>query len=177
MIGKERSFVSERGKDLAAFGRECWNAASEFRADRLRNKRYTFGDQWRDPVTVDGHVMSEEEYIRREGNIPLKNNLIRRLVRNVVGVFRKEFSEQLSEWDAEERRHAAFLGMWGAMRLIAGARGLSGLRPRLSSRRPLSSGALSGNILWLPSCGDGCDQRSPRRPGAGSNAAKRHSRP
>ncbi len=106
MIGKERSFVSERGKDLAAFGRECWNAASEFRADRLRNKRYTFGDQWRDPVTVDGHVMSEEEYIRREGNIPLKNNLIRRLVRNVVGVFRKEFSEQLSEWDAEERDHA-----------------------------------------------------------------------
>lgn len=107
MINCKGSFITERGRDLAAFGRECWNAASEFRADRLRNKRYTFGDQWRDPVTVDGRVMSEEEYIRREGNIPLKNNLIRRLVRNVVGVFRKEFAEELESLGEEERRHAS----------------------------------------------------------------------
>jgi hypothetical protein len=35
-------------------------------------------------------MISEEEYIRMQGNIPLKNNLIRRLVKTVVGVYRNQ---------------------------------------------------------------------------------------
>ena len=37
--------------------------------------------------------MTEEEYIARQGNVPLKNNLIRRLVRNVLGVYRSQAKE------------------------------------------------------------------------------------
>lgn len=69
-----------------------WNAMSEFRSDRRRCKRYCYGRQWDDYIEVDGQMMKEEEYIRSQGNVPLKNNLIRRLVRSVLGVFRNQYS-------------------------------------------------------------------------------------
>ena len=71
----------------------CYLAMDRFRRDRERNKRYAYGDQWGDKITVDGRTMTEEEYIRQQGNIPLKNNLIRRLIRSVVGVFRQQQTE------------------------------------------------------------------------------------
>ena len=69
-----------------------WAAMEQFRSRRERAKRYCYGRQWDDIVEVDGRKMSEEEYIRSQGNIPLKNNLIRRLVRSVLGVFRNQYS-------------------------------------------------------------------------------------
>lgn len=74
-----------------------WLQMDDFRKERERNKRYTYGRQWDDLITVeiDGEkkTMTEAEYIKRQGNVPLKNNLIRRLVRNVVGVFRNQDKE------------------------------------------------------------------------------------
>lgn len=64
---------------------------SNFRSQRERAKRYCFGRQWDDIIEVDGKHISEEEYIRSQGNVPLKNNLIRRLVRSVLGVFRNQY--------------------------------------------------------------------------------------
>ena len=61
--------------------------------DRERNKRYTYGFQWDDMICVDGKSMTEEEYIKSQGNVPLKNNLIRRLVRSVLGVYRSQSKE------------------------------------------------------------------------------------
>lgn len=66
-----------------------WNGMAQFRKQRERCKRYTYGDQWKDRVYVDGQWMTEEDYIRRQGNEPLKNNLIRRLVKNVLGHYRE----------------------------------------------------------------------------------------
>lgn len=70
-----------------------YQAMYRFRRDRERNKRYVYGDQWSDIVCVNGKKMREEEYIMQQGNIPLKNNLMRRLVRNVVGVYRSQSTE------------------------------------------------------------------------------------
>ncbi len=64
------------------------------RKDRARCKRYVYGDQWKDRITVDGRVITEQQYIAEQGNIPLKNNLIRRIVRNVLGVFRDSLEQQ-----------------------------------------------------------------------------------
>lgn len=75
---------------------ECqtyYQAMYRFRRDRERNKRYVYGDQWSDIVCVNGKKMREEEYIMQQGNIPLKNNLMRRLVRNVIGVYRSQSTE------------------------------------------------------------------------------------
>lgn len=70
-----------------------YQAMYRFRQERERNKRYVYGDQWSDIVCVNGKKMREEEYIMQQGNIPLKNNLMRRLVRNVIGVYRSQSTE------------------------------------------------------------------------------------
>lgn len=102
---------NSRGESLLSLGKACWNSAAPFRASRLRNKNYAFGNQWGDPITVDGITMTEEEYIMREGNIPLKNNLIRRLVRNVLGVFRERLADTVKGWEEADRRRASLNNM------------------------------------------------------------------
>lgn len=68
----------------------CWERMATFRQNRLRNMRYCYGDQWGDYVMVDGKKVREEDYIRSQGSEPLKNNLIRRLVKQVLGLYRSE---------------------------------------------------------------------------------------
>lgn len=70
-----------------------WNQMARFRAERERNKRYTYGDQWGDLIDFEGEKITEKEYIKRQGSIPLTNNLIRRLVRSIVGVYRSQNKE------------------------------------------------------------------------------------
>lgn len=82
----------------------AWTGWERFREERRRNKRYTFGDQWCDTITVDGESMTEERWIEKQGCVPLKNNMIRRLVRSVVGVFRQNFKvPAVSARDPEEK--------------------------------------------------------------------------
>lgn len=100
------SIITDDGIAALETAMHCWNAGATFRKERSRNKAYTFGDQWKDSINVDGHTMTEEEYILREGNIPLKNNLIRRLVRNVVGVFRNRLAERMGKWNADDMARA-----------------------------------------------------------------------
>lgn len=82
-----------RAFDILMEAQYYWNQMADFRRERDRNKRYTYGKQWSDIVCVDGKKMTEEEYIKKQGNLPLKNNLIRRLVRNVLGVYRSQSKE------------------------------------------------------------------------------------
>lgn len=77
--------------ELLQRAQECYNSLREFRAERDRCKRFTCGDQWGDLIEDQGRMIRESEYIRSQGNMPLKNNLIRRLVRNVLGVYRNRF--------------------------------------------------------------------------------------
>lgn len=86
-------FDGRRAFHLLVQAQHYWNNMSDFRKDRERNKRYAYGDQWKDLIKVDGETMTEEEYISKQGNVPLKNNLIRRLVRNVLGVYRSQAKE------------------------------------------------------------------------------------
>jgi hypothetical protein len=84
-----------RAYDVLMMAQQYWNNMDRFRRDRERNKRYTYGDQWDDTIEVDGCRMTEEQYIKSVGNVPLKNNLIRRLVRNVIGVYRSQSKEPI----------------------------------------------------------------------------------
>lgn len=72
---------------------EYWNNMDRFRRERERNKKYTFGDQWSDVICVEGKRMTEEDYIKEQGNIPLINNHIHRLVKQFIGVFRSQSKE------------------------------------------------------------------------------------
>lgn len=84
-----------RAFEILAEAQMCWDNMHRFREDRERNKRYNYGDQWKDNIKVDGKLMSEEEYIKSQGNVPLKNNLIRRLVNTVLGVYRQQSKEPI----------------------------------------------------------------------------------
>lgn len=83
--------IFEENLELLERASKCWNSLQTFRNNRERCKRFTYGDQWQDMIDDRGLRMTEEEFIRSQGNFPLKNNLIRRLVRNVLGVFRNRY--------------------------------------------------------------------------------------
>lgn len=87
MLGNSRAF------DVLWEAQTYWMAMETFRTDRERNKNYTYGKQWDDCICVDDKMMKEEDYIRSQGNIPLKNNLIRRMVQAVLGVYRSQAKE------------------------------------------------------------------------------------
>lgn len=92
-VKRDKLHNSQRAYDVLAMAQTYWSNMDDFRRERERNKRYTYGDQWDDTITVDGCRMTEGEYIQKQGNVPLKNNLIRRLVRNVIGVYRSQSKE------------------------------------------------------------------------------------
>ena len=79
-------------KDMSLLdeARRMWDSMSTFRKNRERCKRYCYGDQWSDLLWIDGQWMREDCYIRSQGSEPLKNNLIRRLVKQVLGLYRSD---------------------------------------------------------------------------------------
>lgn len=92
-VASAKRYGDRRAFDILMEAQYYWNQMEDFRKDRERNKRYTYGFQWDDMICVDGKSMTEEEYIKSQGNVPLKNNLIRRLVRSVLGVYRSQSKE------------------------------------------------------------------------------------
>ena len=93
VVFSQKHFGDRRAFDVLMEAQHYWNQMDDFRHDRERNKRYTYGFQWDDIICVDGKKMTEEDYIKTQGSVPLKNNLIRRLVRNVLGVYRSQLKE------------------------------------------------------------------------------------
>ncbi|MDE5927657.1 MAG: hypothetical protein K2G98_04185, partial [Duncaniella sp.] len=70
--------------------REAWEACADIRTMRRRLKGYTYGRQWADKcIDRNGMTTTDEEYARRCGRRPVTNNLIRSLVKSVVGRFRQ----------------------------------------------------------------------------------------
>lgn len=86
-LGRGRAF------DVLLEAQNYWMSMETFRRDRERNKNYTYGKQWDDYICVDGRKMREEDYISSQGNVALKNNLIQRMVRAILGVYRGQAKE------------------------------------------------------------------------------------
>lgn len=76
--------------DLLWQAQEYWYELSSVRREGERCRKYYFGDAWSDYVYVDGRRVREDDYIRSQGKVPLQTNVIRRLGRNVVGLYRDE---------------------------------------------------------------------------------------
>lgn len=94
-----------RGLDIINEAQNYWYRMTSFRRRRQRCKDYAYGRQWGDVVCIDGEMMTEEEYITRQGRTPLKNNLIRRLITQIIGVYRNQAKEPIcTARDREEQR-------------------------------------------------------------------------
>lgn len=74
-----------------------WNIWSEFRARRSHSARFTYGEQWcdyvADPNNPAGPRIREDRAIENTGRRPYTNNLIRQLVKTVVGRYRTHAAE------------------------------------------------------------------------------------
>ena len=85
--------------DAAVFAAayDAWCGGSALRQSRVRYKDFTYGRQWGDKVeTPSGHIMTEGEYSRVCGRTPQTNNIIRQLVKTIVGRFRAMLREDVA---------------------------------------------------------------------------------
>ena len=79
---------------------QAWSAGSALRQSRLRNKRFTYGDQWSDVTTdASGRQVTEWQRYSENGPAPITNNLIRQLVKTVVGRYRSQVIDKESSSD------------------------------------------------------------------------------
>lgn len=86
-----------------------WASRGKIYDTRRRLKRYTYGDQWADVLYNDrGDSMIESALIRAKGRQPITNNLIRRLIKTIVGRYRdmatrnKWYSVEKDTYEADE---------------------------------------------------------------------------
>lgn len=85
----------------------AWQSLEKFRTEAKRCSMYVFGDQWGDIITdpQSGKQITEAEYIKKQGKVPLRNNLIRSLIRTVLGQFASAKTESICvARDRDEQR-------------------------------------------------------------------------
>ena len=76
-------------KHVLEAARDAYAAQGDLRRRRMRYKRFTYGDQWGDIVRDSrGALVREGDLMAAGGRPPLTNNLIRRLVKTIVGRWR-----------------------------------------------------------------------------------------
>ena len=99
-VGKERDVhLLERCNIL-------WDNLAEFRQDRARAIRFAYGDQWADTIVVNGKVMTQREYLMKQGNAVLQTNQIKSKVETIVGVMVKEQNEPIcNARDRDEQQY------------------------------------------------------------------------
>lgn len=67
------------------------DSLAAFRRNRARNMRYAFGDQWSDTIPDSfGRPVREGDFAAGSGAHPITNNLIRPLVKTIVGRYRTD---------------------------------------------------------------------------------------
>lgn len=69
----------------------CWNALDEARRKLRRSLMYSYGDQWGDYVTDPDTLsqITEGDLIKKNGKVPLKNNMIAPILSNIDGQLRQ----------------------------------------------------------------------------------------
>lgn len=88
--------------------RDAWLAAAAFRSRRDRYKRYTYGDQWSDLLPDShGHLCREGDLVADTGRKPLTNNMIRQIVKIVIGRYRASARDEAIYDSADPALRAA----------------------------------------------------------------------
>lgn len=78
-----------KDKELIKECRDAWQKLSAFRRRRSRCKDFAYGRQWGDSVRLpSGRIVSEATQMYEAGRTPVTNNLIGRMIRQIVGYYR-----------------------------------------------------------------------------------------
>lgn len=85
--------ITKESMNIITYAGQCKSSFHSFCNQADRSANYYKGKQWGDPVTIKDRcgrerTVTEEEYIKSQGRPALKHNLIRPIIRNVLGQFR-----------------------------------------------------------------------------------------
>lgn len=77
--------------DVLREAESAWTSLSEVRRKMRRSLMYAYEDQWGDVIREPDtdKPVTEGRYIMKQGKVPLKNNMIRPIIKNVDGQFRQ----------------------------------------------------------------------------------------
>ena len=103
---KKLGIDNETDQQLLIRCETLWNNLYEFREQRARAMRFTYGDQWGDYITVNGKTMTQKEYVSRQGNVALQSNQIATKVNTIAALMVKEQNEPVC--NARDRREQQY---------------------------------------------------------------------
>ena len=90
---KRDAYIIEHGSAMEFLQEcaNCWNSLDEVRRKLRRSLMYSYGDQWGDYVTDPDTLVqiTEGELIKKNGKVPLKNNMIAPILSNIEGQLRQ----------------------------------------------------------------------------------------
>lgn len=92
--------VTKESLDILTYAGQCHGSFLAFCKQADRSADYYKGNQWGDKVEIKDRfgcvkTITEEEYIKSQGRPALKQNLIRPIIRNVLGQFRSSPYESI----------------------------------------------------------------------------------
>lgn len=79
--------------DILYWAQQEWMNHREERDRGRRCFSFTYDDQWCDMIETENGYVSEREYLISIGQTPLQNNLIRRMINSVLGLYRAQSKE------------------------------------------------------------------------------------
>lgn len=90
-------FMRSSNINLLEKCRNDWEGLQNFRDRRRRAREYVRGNQWGDIITDPdtGLDITEEDYIKKQGKVPLKQNVVRQLMKNLLGQFRQNVTKAI----------------------------------------------------------------------------------
>ena len=107
---KKLGLEKETDQQLLIRCETLWNNLYEFREQRARAMRFTYGDQWSDYITVNGKTMTQREYVTLQGNVALQSNQIATKVNTIAGLMVKEQNEPVCyARDRKEQQYGELL--------------------------------------------------------------------
>lgn len=130
---------------------ECWKywqSLRDFRDRRTRCRKFYSGDQWSDVIYDEdsGTYMTEEKYIMTQGRPPIKQNVIRPLIKNFIGQLRSSPIKTIVLARARENS-AACEQLTNALQCVADNNYLDQLDARLAEEFSIS-GAVVQKVMY-----------------------------
>ncbi len=97
---------------------DCSDMYSNLREFRLKYKRYInygFGKQWEDRIIDPDNphtTITESDYIKRQGKVPLVNNLIRKTTKSIIGLYRQNATDSIVvARDRDEQKYSEMMSI------------------------------------------------------------------
>lgn len=90
---KENGRVGRQDHELLRRCYRAWETKRNIREVRERTNNYTFGDQWGDIIHYRCGYVTEREYLKSKGTVPLTNNIMISIFNSVTGLYAKQGTE------------------------------------------------------------------------------------